>query len=648
MVARFGILRFDHAQFEGDAWFDEGTTFEGAAQFTGATFKGAAQFTGATFKGAAQFTGATFKDTAWFDEGTTFEGAARFDKATFKGDTWFDGATFKDTAWFDEGTTFEGAAQFTGATFKGAAQFTGATFKDTAWFDEGTTFEGAARFDKATFKGDTWFDGATFKGDARFDKATFKGDTQFTGATFKDTAWFDETTFKGDARFGKTTFEAAAWFDETTFEAAAWFDETTFEAAAGFKGAKFSDEARFDFARFDSAATLGPLIAVKVRLSSAVFSQLVVVELEAGWVSCDRARFQAGVTLRVRHANVSLQQVSFGGPSSLEGRSQHFRTSDNQTVVSASEDQVHGWPTRAAQHRAQIEGERIGTRTDEWVPGLVALQGTDVSELVLTDVDLRWCRFAGAHHLDKLRIEGRSPFHRPPSGWRAGWTWLPVWRWTSRQVLAEEHAWRRQGRTSKAAGWQQLGSGDAAVEVGAERLAVLYRSLRKALEDGKDEAGAGDFYYGEMEARRHAGPLRDRVVLSAYWLVSGYGQRALRAVVGLAVLVIVLTVLLVGWGLPGDSPGQLVTGTLPASSPTTQQTVALQIRDAPATLPPPGQCWTWTRAGKALQLALGSVAFRDAGQKLTPAGTWTVMTGRFLGPLFLALAVLAVRARVKR
>ena len=34
-------------------------------------------------------------------------------------------------------------------------------------------------------------------------------------------------------------------------------------------------------------------------------------------------------------------------------------------------------------------------------------------------------------------------------------------------------------------------------------VAVLYRALRKSREDAKDEPGAADFYYGEMEMRRH-------------------------------------------------------------------------------------------------------------------------------------------------
>jgi hypothetical protein len=45
---------------------------------------------------------------------------------------------------------------------------------------------------------------------------------------------------------------------------------------------------------------------------------------------------------------------------------------------------------------------------------------------------------------------------------------------------------------------------------------------------------------------------------------------------------------------------------------------------------------------------MGAVVFREAGQTLTSAGSWTVMVARFAGPVLLALAVLAIRARVKR
>ncbi|GAA4977205.1 hypothetical protein [Streptomyces hyderabadensis] len=53
--------------------------------------------------------------------------------------------------------------------------------------------------------------------------------------------------------------------------------------------------------------------------------------------------------------------------------------------------------------------------------------------------------------------------------------------------------------------------------------------MRKAFEDGKNEPGAADFYYGECEMRRHdlTGTTKgERVLLRGYWLLSGYGLRA--------------------------------------------------------------------------------------------------------------------------
>jgi hypothetical protein len=137
------------------------------------------------------------------------------------------------------------------------------------------------------------------------------------------------------------------------------------------------------------------------------------------------------------------------------------------------------------------------------------------------------------------------------------------------------------------------------------RVAALYRSLRKSFEDSKNEADAGDFYYGEMECRRHskASSGAERVILWFYWLLSGYGQRASRALIALGLVVAVVTGLLTVWGQD---------------------------------------------FGMAARTAVGAVVFRDDRTELTAAGEWTVLVARFLGPVLLALAVLAVRARVKR
>jgi hypothetical protein len=213
---------------------------------------------------------------------------------------------------------------------------------------------------------------------------------------------------------------------------------------------------------------------------------------------------------------------------------------------------------------------------------------------VLIDVDLSWCLIAGAYRLDELRLEGHCTFNSSLKGWR----------WARRQMLSEEYLWRGNFHPFI----------DVEEDIEPERTAGLYRSLRKAFEDSKNEAGAGDFYYGEMEMRRHANatPWTERGILAAYWALSGYGQRAVRAVLAVVVLVGLVSVLLFTVGLPG------------------------------------GQVWSWGRVDQSVRIALGAVVFRDAGQTLTSAGAWTVMIARFVGPVLLALGVLAVRARVKR
>ncbi|MFD3682614.1 hypothetical protein [Streptomyces sp. NPDC058613] len=58
----------------------------------------------------------------------------------------------------------------------------------------------------------------------------------------------------------------------------------------------------------------------------------------------------------------------------------------------------------------------------------------------------------------------------------------------------------------------------------------MYRALRKAFEDSKNQPGAADFYYGETEMRRHdrtATSSAERGLLHAYWMVSGNGLRVL-------------------------------------------------------------------------------------------------------------------------
>src|SRR5262249_53534382 len=103
-------------------------------------------------------------------------------------------------------------------------------------------------------------------------------------------------------------------------------------------------------------------------------------------------------------------------------------------------------------------------------------------------------------------------------------------------VLAEEHHWQatrpsprylsdeRYARFTRWAApadrWTPAPEGIDVV--GPNRLKALYRQLRKALEDARDEPGPADFYYGEMEMRgAEAGRRGERLLLWFYWASSG-------------------------------------------------------------------------------------------------------------------------------
>ena len=150
--------------------------------------------------------------------------------------------------------------------------------------------------------------------------------------------------------------------------------------------------------------------------------------------------------------------------------------------------------------------------------------------------------------------------------------------------------------------------------VTAAELAGLYRALRKAREDAKDEPGAADFYYGEMEMRRHDNdrPRAERWILHAYWLLSGYGLRATRAFAALAVVLFVTTIGLWNFGLVETGP--------PAFTD-----VALYALATSAPIGGGELRASLTTAGEAIRIAL-----------------------RFTGPLLIGFALLAVRGRVKR
>ena len=585
----------------GDNIDHRGTTFTGDVlrqllealrdPVTGVPHLGVAQFDDATFIDIAQFDGVRFGATATFTQ-AEFQADADFNQAAFSGPAIFEQAMFSSTAGFNE-ATFYADAGFSDATFSGPAGFSDATFSNVAWFEH-----------------------ARFLGDAGFEGAVFTGSAWFSWAIFSSTSGFNEAAFSATAGFSKVRFSDHAGFDGTMFSGAAWFDKATFSGDAWFSQAVFCDGAAFSEAAFNTTSTLGPLVCRGTfDLSAARFSSPMTIEMATTGLKCQRSSWASTATLHLRYATVDLSDVVVEHPLCVTARHSSFVTSGG-TPIDESLLNTYDYGVRVA-----------------------SVSGVDAAHLVLTNADLSTCRFIGAIHLDQIRLEGSCSFAPAPAGLHRR-RLLPM-RWTPRHILVEEHHWRAAGG---ATGWTP-----APVDVDSPMpaaLASMYRQLRKSLEDGKNEPDAGDFYYGEMEMRRHdvTRSLGDRALLAAYWALSGYGLRATRALGWLLAAMTVTLLALMLWGLPKDTPNPETTGKL------TGQRVTLAI-DPPAPINPDDPLLdrlTAERFEKAMRSVINSVVFRSSSQDLTTAGTYTEMASRLVEPALLGLTVLAIRSRVKR
>jgi uncharacterized protein YjbI with pentapeptide repeats len=515
--------------------------------------------------------------------------------------------------------TLLGFVDFRTAIFSGVAQFVGARFSGNALF-AGARFSGNAQFEKAQFSGDAWFYGARFSRNAGFNGARFSGDDQFEKAQFSGDAQFVGARFSRDARFVGARFSGDAWFDGAQFSCDARFDGARFSGDARFDGAQFSGDARFVSAVFRKRITVGPILVGRTLLfDDAEFAQDVQLAVSASALSCCRTRFGGSATLDVRWAEVALEDAIFLQRSRLAGVGRFPFIAD--------------WGSRCrADTRHLVADER---------PRVVSLRQADVGNLTLGGVDLRSCRFFGTHRLDQLRIEADCQFAEPPR-----LPWYSLGRYTRRQTLAEEHAFRQNLQTTRNRRRPHHDAESASgsrnepswyppecqtppwlmrpahaldpvhiAPVAGGQIAPLYRALRKAFEDLKDEPGAADFYYGEMEMRRHdkETPFPERAIIFLYWLVSGYGLRASRALLALAVTIIMLGAIPLSlWGFhPARSYGLALLFALQSS---------ISLLRAPTTTP-----GHETAGGQVIEIFL-----------------------RLAGPLFFGLALLALRGRVKR
>lgn len=466
-------------------------------------------------------------------------------------------------------------------------------------------FGDEARFGQARFASDVIFEGLEFGNRAFFEYASFEGPTSFKGTTFGEDASFDHAAFKERADFFGVRFGSGASLYEISFP-----DKTSLRSTSFGRGAIFV------------------VSGVSLDLDRAAFVRPYLFEVRAESLSCNRFELPEGGELEIKSARVDLRQASFGG----------------RTVISPP------------------EGRSDAPIRPEDRPVITSLRGVDVSQLVLTDVNVEECLFDGAHNLDRLRLEGNTNFRLGKRG--------------QRQILAEEaHLWE----------WEEKGEPNVDMpRPDWGEVAALYRSLRKAREDAKDDPGANHLYWREMEMRRRAlrrspGQTGDgsapqdtvdsprfgwaerwteRFVLFLYWLVSGYGLRVWRPLVMFSFVVTVFAGLLDAHGfedpsnpcnMEAASQGPTLGGRAvessalpPASSVSSQAEVSWwpSLRSWVSDL----VSWdAWLYSAKTAFLIFGG---REC--ELTTVGEFLRIPLRVSGAVLLALAAFGIRSRLKR
>ncbi|MYT68351.1 pentapeptide repeat-containing protein [Streptomyces sp. SID8367] len=543
-------------------------------------------------------------------------GRARFAHADFTLAAFTEDAAFADTD-FDVTATFSKIrcrrAVFRGARFNGHTVFVHAQIREEALFD-GAVFGRYALFGHLASRSAD-FTSTVLQGRADFSHATITGDLGMEHSTFHSALVLEHACVGGTLGLADTDVRGDLKLSNIQVGVDLLLDEASLAGDLALDGTRVAGNIALRQLTLPRVSRLGPLMTNStLDLSGTTFAEAVTIEAAARRVSCRRTRFASTAALRLRYAAVDLTDAVLEFPVSVSG--QWHRPFD-----------------------VAPDGElALDPLADRWVH-ILSLQGVDAAHLQLSYIDLRFCRFAGTVHLDQLSIDGHFSLAEAPYGvhWRG---LIPV-RYTRRRTLIEEHHWRAQ---YYGGGWIE-----ASDDVDAHfptSIAPIYRQLRKALEDGKHEPGAADFYYGEMEMRRQAVdiPLGESVLLTAYWAVSGYGMRAARAFAWLLAAMVVTVLVMMAWGLPRHDVDPVSRGVVHGRHVTLTQT-------APDPVNPSGPLrkrLTGDRFDKSLRVVINSVVFRSSGQSLTTAGTYTEMTSRIVEPVFLGLGLLAIRSRVKR
>lgn len=399
-------------------------------------------------------------------------------------------------------------------------------------------------FSEAEFSGKISFSGAEFSQGADFSGAKFLGEANFWGAKFYNIAFFQDIKFSQDAIFQKTTFTRSANFSNTNFLENVYFNSAKFAESnfpkancqkAFFIGTIFSKEANFYETEF----------SLEVDFRNAKFLQVANF---SGATFQQKADFSETKFLQVAHFNrttfshsqetdflrAEFSEVYFMGTTFKEGAKFSWtKFKDKAFFLPATDSKKLRFDSTSHFRFTSFLGE-------------VIFQDVDLSQCSflysnIDRVDFRYCKFAKKkNRLFRItRVFLLRRYLKALLG-----EIKPLFRMIQRCILAI-HPFSRENIL-----WDELDR-DIMVKTETnkkkarekyEPVRRVYLELKRNFEEKKDWNTAGDFHFGEMECRRKMKEWLklDFYLVTLYSWASGYGERPLRAFIGLLVLVLII------------------------------------------------------------------------------------------------------------
>ena len=463
-----------------------------------------------------------------------------------------------------------------------------------------------------------------------FKNYIFEGGLEIYGGSFYQTLEFIETTFHGGVYAAHIFFSKAALaFTKCTFKAETIFNYAVIpDSTLGFTGCDFERQFRAE----------GLECGLHLREGCHLKSDLILREANAKAIFLNDCTVMGELDVQDAHCNalhgnnLQAKGAHLIGPISAESSIRFTRARFSNRIHMEIESPIYDMSSSVLEtggsilaNGGKLEFKNLNVKSSLRVSGkpnnlkqplVMDLQGADVGMMTFSHVDMSCCLFNGSHNLSEAVIESTVIFAQAPSWWRS-----------KRRCIAEEYAWRNSSGRPFSLDWKLPGTRLATAPktdpvpgqadpivlpvISPSQIAGIYRGLRRSFEGKSDEPGAADFYYGEMEMRRHdkERTLPERWIIFFYWTLSGYGLRASRAIIAYILLMLVGAYAMISFGFQ-------------ESCKTFLDGLAYSVR---STIPGLQNNMDLTLYGKFIEPLI-----------------------KILGAFLFALTVLAIRARVKR